>query len=58
MNCKLNCLIITFLIQAIYAFSQNNLPKGSLIVAKDGSGNYKTVYIKIFNNYILKKIII
>ncbi|KAG4091269.1 pectin lyase-like protein [Neocallimastix lanati (nom. inval.)] len=43
MNCKLNCLIITFLIQAIYAFSQNNLPKGSLIVAKDGSGNYKTI---------------
>jgi len=43
MNCKFYCFILAFIIQTINAFSQNNLPKGSLIVAKDGSGNYKTV---------------
>lgn len=39
---SLNIFFILF-IQSIYAFSQSNLPKGSLIVAKDGSGGYKTV---------------
>eukprot|EP00833_Pecoramyces_ruminatium_P014913 jgi/Orpsp1_1/1188945/evm.model.d7180000068426.1 len=43
MNCKFSCIILALLVQTIYAFSQSNLPNGSLIVAKDGSGNYKTI---------------
>jgi len=58
MNCKIYCFVLALLIQTINAFSQNNLPKGSLIVAKDGSGNYKTVFIHknyIYIKYILDK---
>jgi len=38
--------LFALLIQNIYAFSQSNLPSGSIIVAKDGSGKYKTVKFK------------
>jgi len=43
MNCNFCFIVIALLVETIYAFSQGNLPKGSLIVAKDGSGNYRTV---------------
>ncbi|ORX61193.1 pectin lyase-like protein [Piromyces finnis] len=39
--------IFALLIQCIYAFSQSNLPNGSIIVAKDGSGNYNTIQAAI-----------
>jgi len=40
-----NILLICFA-QSIFAFPQSQLPAGSVIVAKDGSGNFNTVSYK------------
>jgi len=46
-----NIILLCF-IKSIIAFSQSQLPAGSIIVAKDGSGNFNTVSIYI-NSYFL-----
>jgi len=40
-------VILLCCIKSIIAFSQSQLPAGSIIVAKDGSGNFNTVSIYI-----------
>jgi len=44
--CTLFSLFIIY-IQCIYSFPQNKLPQGAIIVAQDGSGNFKTVQAAI-----------
>jgi len=41
-------IILLLIIQITFAFDQSKLPKNALIVAKDGSGKYKTVNINIY----------
>jgi pectinesterase len=36
-------IFLIYIIQYTYSFPQNKLPKDAIIVAKDGSGNFKTV---------------
>ncbi|OUM57564.1 carbohydrate esterase family 8 protein, partial [Piromyces sp. E2] len=36
-------LLLVLLVQVVFAFDQKKLPRNALIVAKDGSGKYKTV---------------
>jgi len=38
-------ILLLYFIQSILAFPQNKLPSNAIIVAKDGSGKYKTVNI-------------
>ena len=38
-------ILLLCCLQCILSYPQNKIPAGSIIVAKDGSGNFKTVII-------------
>jgi len=43
MNYIIRSIFLLLIIQITFAFDQKKLPKNAFIVAKDGSGKYKTV---------------
>lgn len=47
-------IFLIYIIQYTYSFPQNKLPKDAIIVAKDGSGNFKTVIIFFLKSIFLK----
>jgi len=50
-------ILLVCIIQCIFSFPANRLPKGAIIVAKDGSGKFRTVtfFFYYFFIFILKK---
>jgi len=48
MNYIIRSIFLLLIIQITFAFDQKKLPKNAFIVAKDGSGKYKTVKYFLF----------